>query len=240
MSESTPSASGSPTRLNALMITVVLSAIAILCWAGWHVPRHEAIKDMLILTAMAVLLLPLAVVLPITGAVVMYEDIFLMALAMIHGTAACVTATACFGLAYVLFRARRLHMKWKLFHFSGLVCCSFLYSSVYELVRPTYADDTVSAILPAMAMGAVALIFQVGLSATSFTWRTGKGIRTGKFFVYFPLFAVNALLAAMGAMIMATFWRKTLLIPLVAAVPLNLMWAWTWIYRSRVARHYAS
>ena len=148
-----------PTKLNILTALLTIIALAIIYWSAGELAHQTRIGGIVVFTVLAVLTLPFAISLPMAGAVVLFGDTYLMALAIMHGTAACVAATACYALAFVLLMTRRVPSKMLLFNFSSMVCGAFMYSTAYQLTRPSEAHHIATMIFPALAMALISFVF---------------------------------------------------------------------------------
>jgi len=224
-----------PAKLKVLAAILTAIAFGIIYWSAGELSHQTRIRDLILFTVMAVAVIHLTIRLPKIGTAVLFGETFLMSLAIMHGTAACVAATAFHAFAFVLMMARRLSAKVLLFGFSSMVCGAFVYSSVYQLIRTTNANWISAWFLPAVGMGLTSFFFASALNAIAVWWTTGKGRMREWFNANLPLVS-NSLGAAMAATILAMFYDRAPLIMLLAVAPLiSVMWVWTQAYKKRLS-----
>jgi hypothetical protein len=224
-----------PTKLKALIVVLTAIAILIICWSGWDLTHQTRSTSWILFTLLAVITVPITVSLPTAATVVSLGDTYIMAVAMMHGTSACVVATACYALATLLPLAKRLRFRAIVFNFSGMVCGAFLYSTAYHLAEPADANGITATMLPAAILALTSFAFSSLLTATAVSWKSGKGSLRYWTRVHLPL-VVNFLIAAACAIFIAAWFEKKPFILLAVAPAIGLTWVWTKVYKTRLSR----
>jgi hypothetical protein len=241
LNPSKPRLKSPPPKLQVLIVVLVVAAVIIVCWSGWDVLHSSQGRLWILLAALAIITLPFTVFLPTEGLMVFFGDAYLMAIAMIDGSSRCVLAMAvcaliCIGLFGFLGPDRkffRFSVARNAFNFSVMVCNALLYSTIYQLAKPT---DTISGMaLAAIIMAVVSFLFSSLLTFTAILWQHGSFDLKRWARVSFPL-SVNTFLAAACALFIAATYRFSSMIPLAITPVIGIMWAWTKAYNIRLVR----
>ena len=216
-----------PTKLKVLTALLVIVVIPIIFWSGWDVVHQTRNSALILFTLLAVTTVPFYLSLPAVGTVVFMGDIYIMALAMMHGICTCVVAALCYAMFISLALANRVRPHMLIFNFSGMVCGAFIYSAVFRLAKPTDAIGTTALLLPAAVMALTSFSFSSLLVATATSWTSSKA--SWQFWTRIRLrLSAHYLIAAAGATFVAVAWHDHTLLVVLAVAPLvGLSWGWT-------------
>jgi hypothetical protein len=228
-----------PKGLQVVLVVLVAAAVIIVCWSSWDVLHSSQGLFWIVLAALAVMTIPFALFLPTAEIMVSFGETFLMAIAMPYGPSHCViTAAFCalisIGLFGFLGPARKFFsVVINAFNFSGMVCDAFLYSTIYQLAKPT---DTIGGMgMAAIIMALFSFLFNSLVTFMAISWRHGGFDLKQWVREYLPL-SINTLLAAACALFIAATYRFSLMVPLAIAPVIGIMWAWTKAYKDRLMR----
>ena len=114
-----------------------------------------------------------------------------------------------------------------------MVCDAFLYSMAFHFTASADAAGSIDLLFPAAVMALVSFLFNSLLTGTVVSWRLGKRISWAR--VYLPL-SLNSIIAAGGAVIIATWLGVYLWAPFVVAPVTAIIWWWTKSHSARLER----
>jgi hypothetical protein len=218
-----------PKKLQALIIILFTAAIIILCWSVSTLLHSPQDVRWIVIALLAIITVPFAVFLPSTGTMLLLGDTYLMAIAIMYGSATCVIATAFYALvAVVLFRF--LGASASVFNFSLIVCDAFLYSSAYHIAKPS------GIALTALVLAVVSFLFSSVIAAAAVSWQQHDSFHLKRWAKSSLPLSINTLLAAACAVFIAATYRTNAWSPLAAAPVIWIIWTWTKAYKSRLMR----
>jgi len=211
-----------PGRLKMLIFFLATMSLIILCWSGWNFDLLSHDRIWIVLFIMAILTLPFVILLPQLETLITFGEPFLMAIAVIYGTAACVVATACYGL--IAFRTyNRRDVARFTCNLSVAICGAFLYSTAFHLIKPSFVFGFSDMILPGITMALVSFLFGSLLTATAVIWRRGQSASSIWIRAYTPLILIP-LICAIIAIFLAASSSFNIYLPVAAAPAIAIMW----------------
>lgn len=158
-----------------------------------------------------------------------------MAIAVIHGTATCVVASAIYALGILPFTTKFGKPFVCIFTISALLCEGFLFSTAYHLAKPVYPQGLTAMILPLAVMALVSFLFTSLLTATAVSWRRGNRVFSFWPRSYLPL-ALNSFIAAAIAGCIAFWFGGNPWIAPAFLPAVGLIWVWTKAIANREMR----
>jgi len=123
-----------PRSLHILTGTLAAMAIAVLGWSGWQFMDHLPAGGWIILAVFGIATFPFFIYFRRIETMVSIGDAYFMAIAILHGPATCVVATATYALVFLL-SIKSFKPFLFVFNFSVLVCDAFAYSMIFQLFK---------------------------------------------------------------------------------------------------------
>ena len=226
-----------PTKLQTLIVVLAALTVVILCWSSWEFANNMPKHGWIILAMLGIAIIPFFINLPQMETSVFFGDVYLMAIALIYGPVACVIATALYAFATQM-TVRPMKPFLLVFGFSVMVCDAFLYSMVFQFIKPTAVYEISAYILPAIIMALISFLFASLIAATAVSWRHGKRISAFWVRTYLPLL-LNSFMAAGSAAYIAAWSHRSPYVPLAFIPAIGIMWWWTKAYNKRLIRNAA-
>jgi hypothetical protein len=224
-----------PKKLQILIVALAAIAIAILCWYGWEFANYMPTNNgWLLLVVFGNLTVPFFIYLPQTETIVTFGEMYLMAIALLYGPSYCVIAAAIYALLFS-FTSKPFKPFLVVFGFSVMVCDAFLYSMVFQFIKPTAVHEISAYILPAVIMALISFLFTSLVAATAISWRHDKRISAFWVRTYLPLL-LNSFIAAGSAACIAAWSHRSPYVPLAFIPAIGIMWWWTKAYNKRLMR----
>ncbi len=191
---------------------------------------HES--GWIVLFLVVLLTVPFCLLLPSVNMAVGIGDAFIMAIAMIYGTAPCIIATLFHTLALSFSKQPRTYYYKILFNLSSMICGAWLYSSIYHLINQR-SNQLQDVVVPAAALVTVYFILNSILISIAISWSSGESIIKFWLKSCAPL-AVDFLFSAAAAIAFVLLHSFHKLAPLAASPIVVVVWGWTKINQSRV------
>jgi hypothetical protein len=152
-----------------------------------------------------------------------------------YGPSPCILATALCAFLLSFSTSRPIKYFLAIFGFSVLVCDAFLYSMVFQFIKPTAVHEISAYILPAAIMAVISFLFTSLIAATAVSWRHNKQIAALWARAYIPLI-LNSFIAAGSAACIAAWSFRGKYVPLAFIPAIGIMWWWTKAYNKRLMR----
>jgi len=214
-----------PLKLKAYIATVALFAAPILAWAIWRVFTTDYDNGWVILTILAVFTVPFFLLIPSFNATITIGDSFVMAIAMLYGTAPCIVATFCYILPISILAPRpKTYVYRVIFNTANTTCCAMAYGSIYHLFNKGSADLQ-KIILPAVALVATYFLTNSLLTSIAIAWSQGGNVF--KFWVRscMPL-AFDYSVTAVCAVVIVSLKSINEYVPIAVAPIIGIVWGW--------------
>jgi hypothetical protein len=214
-----------PFKLKAYITTVALLAAPILVWATWRVFTNDYDIGWIILAILAVFTVPFFLLIPSFNATITIGDSFVMAIAMLYGTAPCIVATFCYILPISIFAPRPKTYPYRvIFNTANTTCCAMAYGSIFQLFNKG-GVDLQNIILPAVALVATYFSTNSLLTSIAIAWSQGGSII--KFWVRscMPL-AFDYSVTAVCAVVIVSLKSINYYLPIAVAPIIGIVWGW--------------
>ncbi len=223
-----------PRSLHILTGTLAAMAIAVLGWSGWQFMDHLPAGGWIILAVFGIATFPFFIYFRRIETMVSIGDAYFMAIAILHGPATCVVATATYALVFLL-SIKSFKPFLFVFNFSVLVCDAFAYSMIFQLFKPAELHHFGAYVVPAGMMALVSFLFTSVATAAAVSWRREKRFSSVWLRAHLPLL-LNSFIAASAAVCIAALSPHGKFAPLAIAPVIGFLWFWTNRYRVRLDR----
>jgi diguanylate cyclase (GGDEF)-like protein/putative nucleotidyltransferase with HDIG domain len=168
-----------PAKLKIFISFLAMIAFPIAVWAGWSVLNNDYDTAWIILAVLTLLTLIGFQYLPSANTSISIGDAYLMAIAMMFGTAPCIITTFCHTLALCTI-ARKLSRKSQIplyrviFNISSEVCVACIYSNIFHTIYNN--TNIVDMLLPAVLMVTTYFLINSFLLSIAVAWSVGEKV----------------------------------------------------------------
>ncbi|MBN1571007.1 MAG: HD domain-containing protein [Acidobacteria bacterium] len=222
-----------PHKLKAYIVVMASLALPVLSWAVWELFNSGPINLVwLVFAATALITVPYSHLFPSYNATITIGDTYIMAIAMMFGTAPCVIAMACYIFCISVFaKIPKVYTYRVIFNTATNICCALIYSSIYEaLVKGS--NEFKDILIPAIVLVAVYFLTNSILTSIAIAWASGEKVL--KFWAKscMPL-AVEYPFSLSLALLMVFISKTNEYLPLVLSPFIYVGWGW---YKANKAR----
>jgi diguanylate cyclase (GGDEF)-like protein len=222
-----------PTKLKLYICVVALSATPIVLGASWNLYTGHYDHGWIVLSALALITFPFFSLLPTFNATITVGDAYIMAIAMMYGSAPCIMATFLYILLISIFAPRpKVHAYRVIFNTASTTCCALIYSLIYHAMNHG-SNELQYILLPAVVLVATYFFTNSILTSIAIAWSHGESIIRFWAKSCMPL-AIDYSLASVSAVFIVAFHGINKFIPLVAAPAIGLAWGWNQVNKTRV------
>lgn len=224
-----------PAKLKVYIVLMACIALPAFIWSGWEL-FHTTYENngWLWLGVLALITIPLSHLFPSFNATITIGDTYIMAIAMMYGSAPCVAITACYICCISIFALRpNIYIYRVVFNTASTTCCAMLYSSIYQMMGQgsTHLKDI---LIPAVVLVTVYFLTNSMLTSIAIAWSHGESII--KFWVKscMPLAIEYPVSLASAVIIVASSDEYGFIAPLLVAPTLGVAYGWYKINKNRV------
>jgi diguanylate cyclase (GGDEF)-like protein len=165
-----------PAKLKIYISLLSCSATVIATWAVWDLLKFHHDPGWVLFAGLIVFTIPFYLFLPSVSTMVGIGDAYIMAIAMISGTAPCVVVTFAQTFLISAFARRpKKHIYKVIFNTSSTVCSAWLYSSIYHAINKG-SSQFQDIIIPAAALAVAYFFANSMLTSVAIAWSLGEGI----------------------------------------------------------------
>jgi diguanylate cyclase (GGDEF)-like protein/putative nucleotidyltransferase with HDIG domain len=207
-----------PSKLKIYIILLGCVAAPILFWAVKELSTRQFDNSWWIVAIIAILTVPFGLILPSSNSTVLIGDAYIMAIAMMYGTAPCLAATFCHTLlASILKQRPKIYIHKIFFNVSCTVCVAWLYSSFYHKAIHAKNPMPMDVIFCSAMLAATFFLANSILLSIAISWSIKESIFKFWARTCMPLaidFSFSALVAT-GSVILRIYYGN--FVPLIAA-----------------------
>jgi len=223
-----------PSKLRNFIIVVSAIALPILGFAVWDLFHTHYGPGWIALAVLAALTIPGFLLLPSVNTIICIGDAYIMAVAMMYGTSPCVVATMCQILAASIFVPNRpkIYIHRIVFSTSSMICCAWLYSSIYCLMNPRLSKELPDIILPAVVVTICFFFFNSLVTSVAIAWASGEKVLTFWAKTCPPL-AVDFSVSSVSATFIVSLAHFGYYMSLAAAPLVGVVWGWSKLNKAK-------
>jgi diguanylate cyclase (GGDEF)-like protein/putative nucleotidyltransferase with HDIG domain len=221
-----------PVKLKILILVLTCLAIPIAIMAGSELATGQHNSNWIVLLFLTVLTVPFFLFLPSFNASISVGDAYIMAIAMIYGTAPCIATTFCHTLLISIFAKRpNFYMYRVVFNTSSTICVAWLCSTIFHALNPI-GTSIPSLIIPAAVLVCTYFLANSILTSIAIAWSVGENI--GKFWAKtcLPL-AVDYSVSSVSATFIVALNSFNEIAPIAAAPLVGVVWGWNKLNKTR-------
>ncbi len=224
-----------PSKLRLYIGLLVCSAIPILLWAGIKLSKGGYDSRWLILLAVALVTIFCFLHLPHFKAAITVGDSYIMAIAMIYGTAPCVIGTFVYILIIsIVSQKPKVYAHRVAFNVASTTCGAWIYSSIYQSIHQ-FSAKPIDIVVPAALLTLSFFLFNSISTSTAIAWSSDESVFRFWAKTCVPL-SMDYSLSGMCAAVMAVLYQWLGSWAAFAAIPIiGIVWGWNQINKSRVA-----
>jgi len=224
-----------PLKLKTLIAIITAAALPIASWAIWDLLHHQPLRgsNWIILVVLTLITVPFFHFLPSVSTIIGIGDTYIMAVAMMYGTAPCIVATLCHTLfASIIVPKPRASSYKVVFNTSSMICGALLYSEIYRALNPDLSGDPRWMLLPAAVLMITFFLFNSLVTSVAISWATRASISQFWIKNCLPL-SIQFSLSTVFAVIIVAFSYFNDYVPFGVAPLVGLVWGWAKINKSK-------
>jgi diguanylate cyclase (GGDEF)-like protein len=222
-----------PSKLKAYIAVMACLALPILTWAGWELFSAGHVSPVwLVFVGIALITVPFSHLFPSFNATITIGDAYIMAIAMMYGTAPCVVAMACYIFCISVFaKIPKVYPYRVIFNTASNTCCALIYSSIYQTLS-NGSSQLKDILIPAVVLVAVYFLTNSILTSIAIAWSNGE--KVFRFWVKscMPL-AVEYPFSLALAVFMVSLFRFNEYLPLLISPLIYIAWGWYNVNKAR-------
>jgi diguanylate cyclase (GGDEF)-like protein/putative nucleotidyltransferase with HDIG domain len=220
-----------PAKLKIFISFLTIAAFPLMVWAVRDVLIGGYNSGWIVLAVLTLLTVIGFQYLPSANATVSIGDAYIMAIAMIFGTAPCIIATFCHTILICFTKKPRIPVYRIAFNTSSEICGAWIYSSIFHSM---YRDNSqiVDIFLPAVLLITAYFLINSLLTSIAISWSIGENVARFWAKNCMPL-AIDFSVSAVAATIIATVWKENPYIMLAAIPVMGVIWGWYKVNKAR-------
>ena len=223
-----------PSKLKVYIGSVAILALPILVWAVYEVFTKTYNHGWLILTILAVFTVPFFLLIPSFNATITIGDSFVMAIAMMYGTAPCIVATFCYILPISIFAPRPKTYAYRVvFNTANTTCCAMIYGSIYQFINQG-STELQNIILPAVVLVVTYFLTNSLLTSIAIAWSQGASFLQFWARSCVPL-AFDYSVSAVSAVVIVLLHSFNEYLPIAVAPLIGIVWGWNRLNKIHMA-----
>jgi diguanylate cyclase (GGDEF)-like protein/putative nucleotidyltransferase with HDIG domain len=206
---------GLPSKLRIYIILLASAAVPILFGAARELCTKQYDNSWLIIASLAIATVHFGLLLPSVNTTVSIGDAYIMAIAMMYGTAPCLAATLFHTLLTSILKQRpKIYLYRIIFNVSCTICVAWLYSFVYH--KMIHGKDPMDVIFCAAMLVATFFLANSILFSIAISWSINESIFKFWARTCMPL-AIDFSISALAATSIVIFYNVSKFSPLIAA-----------------------
>jgi diguanylate cyclase (GGDEF)-like protein len=228
-------------KLKVYISLLSCAATVIATWAIWDLFKTHHDSGWIVFSVLIIFTIPFYLFMPSVSTMVGIGDAYIMAIAMISGTAPCVIITfAQTFLISALARRPAKHFYKIIFNTSSTVCSAFLYSSIYHAIS-NGSSQFGDIVVPAAALAVTYFFANSMLTSIAIAWSIGEGIIKFWSKTCLPL-AVDYSISSVSAVFIVSLHALSKYfgysgfksLDVAAALLIGVFWGWHKLNKTRV------